>query len=111
MYGALRSTPEFGDRLRHDEGIAGAETRWDLAEPTYSAMRRIQESPEEHQFVVTHGGTITLLVAAWIGLPIESSGRAHFHVSPGSITVLRKDTRNFSHQLAQVNDVSHLTHT
>jgi len=102
--------PEFGERLRHDEGIAGAETRMDLAERAYSAMGRIQESPEENQIVVTHGGTTTLLIAAWIGMPIDASGRAHFQVSSGSITLLRKDARNFSHQLAQLNDISHLTH-
>lgn len=34
--------PEFGERLRHDEGIAGAETRMDLAIRAYRVMRRIQ---------------------------------------------------------------------
>lgn len=101
--------PEHGERLQHDEGIPGAETRMDLAQRAYTAMARIQESPAVDQVIVTHGGTITFLIAAWIGMPIEASGRAHFQASSGSITVLRKDPRNVSHQLVQLNDVSHLS--
>jgi len=100
--------PEFGERLRHDEGIAGAETRMDLATRAYSVMKRLQKSPGEHQILVTHGGTTTLLIAAWIGMPIDAAGLVHFQVSAGSISVLRKDPRNYSHQVVQLNDVSHL---
>jgi probable phosphoglycerate mutase len=100
--------PEFGERLRHDEGIAGAETRMDLATRAYRAMKRIEDSPGEEQVLVTHGGTATLLIAAWIGMPIEAAGLVQFAASAGSISVLRKDDRNFSHQVVQLNDISHL---
>lgn len=100
--------PDQGERLRHDEGIPGAETRMDLAERSYRAMARILESPETNQIVVTHGGPATLLIAAWIEMPLEAAGRVQFPVSSGSITLLRKDPRNFSHQLVELNDVSHL---
>ncbi|WP_240755834.1 histidine phosphatase family protein [Nocardioides iriomotensis] len=100
--------PEIGERLRHDEGIPGAETRMDLAERAYRVIDGLQHSPHEQHILVTHGGTSTLLIAAWIGMPIDAAGLVNFQVSSGSITVLRKDSRNFSHQLAQLNDVSHL---
>jgi 2,3-bisphosphoglycerate-dependent phosphoglycerate mutase len=103
--------PDLGDRLRHDEGIPGAETRMDLAERSYRAMARILRSSETNQIVVTHGGPATLLIAAWIEMPLEAAGRVQFRVSPGGITVLRKDPRNFSHQLVELNDVSHLIHS
>jgi 2,3-bisphosphoglycerate-dependent phosphoglycerate mutase len=102
--------PEFGERLRHDEGIPGAETRMDLAERAYRVMDGIQRSPHEQHTLVTHGGTSTLLIAAWIGMPIDAAGLVYFHVSPGSISVLCSDARNFSHEVAQLNDVSHLDH-
>lgn len=102
--------PDDGERLRHDEGIEGAETRWQLAERSYRAMDRIIGSLAQNQVVVTHGGPTTLLIAAWIGMPIEAAGRVQFPVESGSITWLRKDPRNFSHQLAQLNDISHLSH-
>ncbi|WBQ02311.1 histidine phosphatase family protein [Kribbella sp. CA-293567] len=100
--------PDVGERLRHDEGIPGAETRMQLAERCYRALARILESPVEDQIVVTHGGPVTLLIAAWIGMPIEAAGRVQFPCASGSITTLRKDPRNFSHQLVQLNDVGHL---
>lgn len=102
--------PDEGERLNHDEGIAGAESRWQLAQRCYRAMARIMKSSAEDQIVVTHGGPTTLLIAAWIGMPIEAAGRVHFPTSSGSITVLRKDPRNFSHQVTRLNDVSHLAH-
>jgi probable phosphoglycerate mutase len=100
--------PEVGERLRHDSGITGAETRMDLAERAYRVIGRIQDSPGERQILVTHGGTSTLLIAAWIGMPIDAAGLVHFQVSSGSISVLHRDSRNHSHQVAQLNDVSHL---
>jgi len=33
----------------------------------------------------------------------------HFPVSFESITLLRKDSQNFSHEVARLNDVSHLS--
>jgi probable phosphoglycerate mutase len=102
--------PEFGERLRHDEGIPGAETRMDLAERAYRVMDGVNHSPHQRYTLVTHGGTSTLLIAAWIGMPIAHAGLVHFRVSPGSISVLRSGSRNFSHELAQLNDVSHLDH-
>ncbi|WP_129666059.1 histidine phosphatase family protein [Phytoactinopolyspora endophytica] len=101
--------PRFGERMRHNEGVDGAETRMDLAERAYGAMTRIQESTTQNQIVVTHGGTATFLIAAWIGMPIDAADRVHFRVSSGGISVLRKDDRLHSHQLAQLNDISHLT--
>jgi probable phosphoglycerate mutase len=57
--------------------------------------------------VVTHGGTATYLIAAWIGLPIEDAGYVKFKVAPGSITLLRED---FFHdrQVVALNLTSHL---
>lgn len=101
--------PEFGDRLRHDEGISGAETRMELAERAYRVIDRVQRADAEHTILVTHGGTSTLLIAAWIGMPIEAIGLVQFQVSSGSISVLSKNSRNYSHQVDQLNDLSHLT--
>ena len=100
--------PDQGDRLRHDEGIAGAESRMDLARRAYSAMDRLVASANEDQVVVTHGGTATLLIAAWIEMPIESAGRVQFGLSSGGITELSKNAWNHSHMVVRLNDVAHL---
>lgn len=100
--------PAQGERLRHDEGIAGAETRMDLARRAYAAMARLFASEAENHVVVTHGGTATLLLAAWIEMPIESAGRVQFGLSSGGITELSKNPRNHSHLIVRLNDVGHL---
>ena len=100
--------PEVGERMRHDEGVGGAETKWELAVRAYAAMERIQGSAVENQVVVAHRGTATFLLAAWIGMPIEAAGLVNFRFSSGGISLLRKDDFFHNHQITQLNDVTHL---
>ncbi len=100
--------PEGADRLHHDEGIDGAETRLDAARRAYAAMQRIHDSTGENQVIVTHGGQATYLLAAWLGVPIDSVGRVHFKVSSGGISLLRDQDDFQSHQLTFLNETSHL---
>ncbi|WP_181773066.1 histidine phosphatase family protein [Amycolatopsis pittospori] len=83
--------PATGERLGHDEGIPGAETKGAMGARVYAAMDSILRSRCEHQIVVTHGGALTFVVAAWIRMPLEAAGYVDFRGSPGSITVLRED--------------------
>lgn len=101
--------PATGDRLRHDDGIPGAETKWALAVRAYSAMERVQQSEADHIVVVSHGGTSIFLLAAWIGMPIDASGLVSFRLNPGGISVLVEDDRYHHHQISSLNDVSHLS--
>lgn len=101
--------PAVGERLRHDEGVPGAETRWDLAVRAYAALARILRSKADHQIVVTHGGTATFLLAAWIGLPIDAAGLVAFRFSSGGITLLREDDHRHSRMVVYLSDIGHLT--
>lgn len=100
--------PADGERMRHDEGIAGAETKWDLATRVYAAVDKILDSGCEHQVVVTHGFATTFVLAAWIRMPMEAAGYVNFGVSSGSITELREDDFFHNRQIATLGDVSHL---
>nr|WP_231920281.1 histidine phosphatase family protein [Microlunatus soli] len=100
--------PDVGDRLRHDEGIAGAETRMDLARRADAAMARLLAPPLQNEIVVTHGGTATLFLAAWIEMPIESAGRVQLGLNSGGITELGKNPWNHSHMIIRLNDTAHL---
>ncbi len=101
--------PADGDRMHHDEGVAGAETKAAFAARVYAAMDTILESECEHQIVVTHGFAVTFLIAAWIKMPIEAAGYVNFRAAPGSITVLREDDYWHSRQVASLGDTRHLT--
>jgi probable phosphoglycerate mutase len=100
--------PEGADRLRHDEGVPGAETRLEVARRAYAAMERILESSVEHQVIVGHGGSATYLLAAWIGMPIESAGMVHFRLTSGGISLLREDDRFRGRQITFLNETAHL---
>ena len=100
--------PEKGDRLHHDEGIAGSETKAAFATRLYAAMDQILAGDAEHQVVVTHGYAATFLISAWIGMPVESVGQVNFRVSPGGITELREDGHFHNRQVVRLDDVTHL---
>lgn len=100
--------PCEGDRLDHDFGIASAETRRDVAERLYRAMNTILASPAEHQVIVTHGFALTFVVAAWIGMPLESAGMIGLPVSSGSITTLRQEPPFYNRSIVTLNDTAHL---
>lgn len=100
--------PATGDRMGHDEGIEGAETRAEFAGRVYEAVDEILRHPCEHQIIVTHGFALTFVVAAWIGMPVESLGHVNLRAPSGSITHLREDDFFHNRQLVRLGDTRHL---
>ncbi len=101
--------PATGERMRHDEGLPGAETKWDLAVRVYAAVDRILKSTATHQVIVTHGMAATFVLAAWIEMPLEAAGRVAFRFSAGGITTLTEDDKYHNHAVTRLNDLSHLS--
>lgn len=100
--------PPVGDRMGHHEGVAGSETRRELGSRVYQAVDAVLSSGCSHQVVVTHGFAVTFIVAAWIGMPLESTGLVNVRVSSGSITLLEEDDYFHNRTLVRVNDTAHL---
>ncbi|WP_326626017.1 histidine phosphatase family protein [Nonomuraea fuscirosea] len=100
--------PADGERLEHDEGVAGAETKGMLARRVYAAMDEIVRRPCEHQVIVTHGGSLTFVVASWIRMPIQAVGQVGFPVPSGSITTLREDDYFHNRAVVGLGDIRHL---
>lgn len=96
------------DRMAHDQGVPGAETNAALAQRVYAAMDEILQRRCEHQIIVTHGFTLTCVVASWIRMPIDSLGHVVFKAPSGSITTLHEDDRFRSRQLVRLGDARHL---
>ncbi|MFD9451891.1 histidine phosphatase family protein [Streptomyces sp. NPDC059985] len=103
--------PAVGERMDHDEGVPGAETKGVWARRVYAAMDEILLSPCEHQIIVTHGGSLTCVVASWIKMPIESAGYAGFRAPSGSITTLREHDFFHNRQVVSLGDTRHLDST
>lgn len=100
--------PACGERMAHDEGLLGAETKVAWARRIYRAMEQIVAEPAPDKVIVTHGGSATLVVAAWIGMPIDDLGYVRFRVSPGSITHLREDDYFHNRSVESLNGTAHL---
>ena len=100
--------PAVGDRLRHHDGVAGSETRLDVSVRVYRAMTDLLALDVDELVVVTHGFTAGLVVAAWIGMPIEAVGHVAFPVASGSITTLREDGFFHNRAVVTVGDIAHL---
>ena len=100
--------PAVGDRLRHHEGIDGAETRLEVACRVYEATSDALAREVDDLVIVTHGYAATFVVAAWIGMPIEVAGHVAFHVRSGSITTLREDDFFHNRAVLAVGETSHL---
>ncbi|WP_267242651.1 histidine phosphatase family protein [Streptomyces sp. PR69] len=100
--------PATGDRMGHDEGVLGAETKAAFARRVYAAMDEILQHPYEHQIIVTHGFALTFVVASWIRMPIDSLGYVNLQAPSGSITHLREDDFFHNRQLTRLGDTRHL---
>ncbi|CAL9492232.1 histidine phosphatase family protein [Streptomyces sp. enrichment culture] len=100
--------PAVGERMDHDEGVAGAETKAQWVQRIYAAMDEILQRPCEHQIIVTHGGSLTFVLASWIKMPIESADYASFRGASGSITTLREDDFFHNRQVVSLGDTRHL---
>lgn len=100
--------PAVGDRMRHEEGISGAETKMSLAQRIYAAVKDLLQYDDEHQVIVTHGFALTFVVAAFTRLPIETLGYINFRSHPGSITTLHEDDYFHNRQIVRLSDTRHL---
>jgi probable phosphoglycerate mutase len=104
-----RFPPKTGNRMDHDEGIPGAETKREAAERVYRALDRILASPCPYQVIVTHGFALTFVVAAWIKMPLDAMGYFAVKSTSGGITHLFEDDVFANRGILSLNDTSHLT--
>lgn len=60
------------------------------------------------QIIVTHGFTLSFIIAAWMKLPIDATGFLAFPARSGSITTLRQDDPFRNRSLVGLSDTTHL---
>lgn len=101
--------PATGERMHHDEGVEGAETKHEFAVRVYAAVERILQNPVQHQVVVTHGFALTFVVAAFARLPLDGIGYLSLPVTGGSITVLGEDDVFHNRSVLVLDETAHLT--
>ncbi|MFI7064423.1 histidine phosphatase family protein [Kribbella sp. NPDC050124] len=100
--------PATGERMDHDEGLAGAETKLEWVRRVYRGMDQIMSAPAPTTIVVTHGGSASPVIAHWLRIPWDALAYASFRVETGSITHLREDDYFHNRTLVELNDTTHL---
>ncbi len=96
--------PAVGERMDHDEGIDGAETKQEWLERVHAAVARFEDDPAPHRIIVTHGGSASPVIAAWMRIPAEACAYAAFRTPTGSVTVLEQDDRFHNRSLVTLGD-------
>ncbi|MEU0569283.1 hypothetical protein ABZ297_28455 [Nonomuraea sp. NPDC005983] len=74
----------------------------------YAAMDEILQRSCEHQIIVTHGGSLAVVLASWIEMPIKAVGHAFFRAPSGSIATPHEDDFYHSRQAVNLGDTRHL---
>lgn len=100
--------PARGERMNHDEGIDGAETKAEWVRRVYAGMETVLHDPAPQKVIVTHGGSATFVVARWMRVPLTALDVMSFHFDSGGITHLREDDYFHNRTLVTLNELSHL---
>lgn len=96
--------PAVGERMDHDEGIEGAETKRQWVNRVHAAVVRLEDDPATHRIIVTHGGSASPVIAAWMRIPAEACVYAAFRAPTGSVTVLEQDDYFHNRSLVTLGD-------
>lgn len=96
------------NRLDHRGNIEGAESRRDVADRVYPFMDALLRRDCETQIIITHGFTLSLVIAAWMKVPSDACGFISYAAPSGSITHLRQDDFFRNRAMICFADVSHL---
>lgn len=91
------------------EGLHGAETKLQWARRGYDGIETILSDSRPQKIIVTHGGSATLIIARWIGMPLDALSHVSFKVDSGSITWLVEDDYFHNRAVAHLNDTAHLS--
>lgn len=96
------------DRLDHCGNIEEAESRRDVADRVYPFMDELLDRDSETQIIITHGFTQSLVISAWMKVPIDACGFVSYAAPSGSITQLRQDDFFRNRAMMRFADTSHL---
>lgn len=70
-------------------------------------MKRICDLDKGNLIIVTHGCTLSYIIAWWMNFELHMLGKAFFSAKPGSISVLQQNSYK-QDVLSLLNDRSHL---
>ena len=74
-----------------DRPFAGAETKREKWNSLLPFLSEILSNSDENVLIVSHGGTLSIFAAMWLGLDVEDLNRCNLGGSAGSISIFAQD--------------------
>ena len=90
-----------------DRPFNGAETKRDKWTKLLPFVNQILEGDDENIIIISHGGTISIFAAIWLGLEIEALNNSNLGSSAGGVSIFQEDSDG-KHTIKRLNDMSFL---
>lgn len=103
-----RFVPAPEDNRLDFRSVEGSETKREFMTRVYRAVDTILDHPAPVQVIVTHGFTMTFVIAAWVRMPLEAASHINVRATSGGISRLVEDDFFRNRQIHTLNEVTHL---
>src|SRR5690606_15048507 len=94
----------------YDKCFADAESRYDVWKRLIPFYEEIITNEEENIIIVSHGDTLSLFNALWLGLDIELLNKIDLYGISGGVSFLYQDNRG-KRIIKRLSDTSFMYHT
>lgn len=90
-----------------DKAFHGAESRREAWERIYSFYNQIMKSSHENIIVVSHGDTLSLFNAIWLGLDVEMLNKCDLFGRAGGVSFMHEN-EDGKHIINRLSDLSYI---
>ena len=90
-----------------DRPYAGAESKREVWQRLSGFLDQVMAGPEENLVIVSHGGTLGVFYALWLGLDVTALNRCDLRGSAGGVSFLQEDADG-KRALTRLNDLSYM---
>ena len=90
-----------------DRPFNGAETKREKWNKLLPFVNEIIEKDDENVILISHGGTVSIFAAIWLGLEVEDLNHSDLGSSAGGVSIFQEDADG-KHTIKRLNDMSFL---
>ncbi|HOQ07658.1 MAG TPA: histidine phosphatase family protein [Clostridiales bacterium] len=95
------------ERTIDDKPFEGAESRRELWERISVFYRHMMENTDENVIIVSHGDTLSVFSAMWLGLDVEMLNKCDLHGKAGGVSFMHENPDG-KHIITRLSDLSYI---
>lgn len=96
------------EKMIDDKAFYGAESRRDAWERIHPFCSKIMENQHKNIIIVSHGDTLSLFNAIWLGLDVEFLNKCDLFGRPGGVSFMREN-EDGKHIINRLSDLSYIS--